>query len=398
MAGYAVPEVLVDTAWVEDHKNDPKVRLVEVDVDTAAYDQGHIPGAIAWNWTTQLCDTVRRDIIPKDEFEALMAPLRGRQRHHRRALRRQQQLVRRLGALADEDLRPQGRPADERRPQEVAGRRPRADDRDARLSRRRPTGRASPTCRCAPSCREVHAGAQAATSAAGGRAQPAGVHAARSWPRPACPRPASAAAISPARASIPWGKACNEDGTFKSYDELQGALRRQGHHRRPAGDHLLPHRRALQPYLVRPEVPARLPEREELRRVLDRVGQPRRRAGRARRRCGSLSRAAGRGVPRAARERDGLAGANRLVPAGRPLALRDRQCRPGRPDRQGGRTHPGRGRATRPLEGDPNGSAAPASAKPDGAAVRRTARLRPAAAAPSAGRRRGCTPCPAAWC
>src|SRR5947209_1920504 len=73
MAGYAIPEVLVDTAWVEDHKNDPKVRLVEVDVDTSGYDQGHIPGAIAWNWTTQLCDTVRRDIIPRDEFERLMA-------------------------------------------------------------------------------------------------------------------------------------------------------------------------------------------------------------------------------------------------------------------------------------------------------------------------------------
>src|SRR5690242_3918464 len=73
MAGYAVPEVLVETAWVDDHRYGPKVRLVEVDVDTSGYDQGHIPGAIAWNWTTQLCDTVRRDIIPKDEFERLMA-------------------------------------------------------------------------------------------------------------------------------------------------------------------------------------------------------------------------------------------------------------------------------------------------------------------------------------
>jgi thiosulfate/3-mercaptopyruvate sulfurtransferase len=73
MARYAHPEVLVDTAWVDAHKADPKVRIVEVDVDTAAYDQGHIPGAIAWNWTTQLCDTVRRDIVPKDQFEELMA-------------------------------------------------------------------------------------------------------------------------------------------------------------------------------------------------------------------------------------------------------------------------------------------------------------------------------------
>jgi thiosulfate/3-mercaptopyruvate sulfurtransferase len=73
MAGYAHPEALVDTAWVAEHKDDSKVRLVEVDVDTSAYEQGHVPGAIAWNWTTQLCDTVRRDIIPKADFEKLMA-------------------------------------------------------------------------------------------------------------------------------------------------------------------------------------------------------------------------------------------------------------------------------------------------------------------------------------
>ena len=73
MADYAHGQVLVDTAWVEEHQHDPKVRLVEVDVDTSAYEQGHVPGAIAWNWTTQLCDTVRRDIIPKDQFEQLMA-------------------------------------------------------------------------------------------------------------------------------------------------------------------------------------------------------------------------------------------------------------------------------------------------------------------------------------
>ena len=72
MTTYAHPEMLVDTAWVAAHSRDPNVRLVEVDVDTAAYEEGHIPGAIAWNWTTELCDTVQRDIIPKDAFEQLM--------------------------------------------------------------------------------------------------------------------------------------------------------------------------------------------------------------------------------------------------------------------------------------------------------------------------------------
>jgi thiosulfate/3-mercaptopyruvate sulfurtransferase len=73
MGQYAHPEALVETAWVAEHGNDPHLRIVEVDVDTAAYEKGHIPGAIAWNWTTQLCDTVQRDIIPKDKLEQLMA-------------------------------------------------------------------------------------------------------------------------------------------------------------------------------------------------------------------------------------------------------------------------------------------------------------------------------------
>jgi thiosulfate/3-mercaptopyruvate sulfurtransferase len=73
MAQYAHPEMLVETKWVAQHGRDAGVRLVEVDVDTTAYDQDHILGAIAWNWTTQLCDTVQRDIIPKDAFEKLMA-------------------------------------------------------------------------------------------------------------------------------------------------------------------------------------------------------------------------------------------------------------------------------------------------------------------------------------
>jgi len=47
--------------------------MVEVDVDALAFEQGHVPGAVAWNWTTQLCDTVKRDILPKAQFERLMA-------------------------------------------------------------------------------------------------------------------------------------------------------------------------------------------------------------------------------------------------------------------------------------------------------------------------------------
>jgi thiosulfate/3-mercaptopyruvate sulfurtransferase len=69
---YAHPETLVSTAWVAEHANDPNVRIAEVDVDTSAYEQGHIANAIGWNWNTQLCDTVVRDVIPKEAIEQLL--------------------------------------------------------------------------------------------------------------------------------------------------------------------------------------------------------------------------------------------------------------------------------------------------------------------------------------
>jgi thiosulfate/3-mercaptopyruvate sulfurtransferase len=64
---------LVTADWVTEHKDDPYVRLVEVDVDTEAYREGHIEGAVAWNWTTQLQDGTTRDILSIGDFEALMS-------------------------------------------------------------------------------------------------------------------------------------------------------------------------------------------------------------------------------------------------------------------------------------------------------------------------------------
>jgi thiosulfate/3-mercaptopyruvate sulfurtransferase len=64
---------LVSAQWVEDHLDDPKVVLVEVDEDTAAYDKGHIRGAIKLDWTTDLQDQVRRDFVSKAQFEALLS-------------------------------------------------------------------------------------------------------------------------------------------------------------------------------------------------------------------------------------------------------------------------------------------------------------------------------------
>jgi thiosulfate/3-mercaptopyruvate sulfurtransferase len=72
-AEYAKPEALVSTEWIAQHLDDPNLRLVEVDVDTSAYDTGHIRGAIGWNWKTDLQRRPVRDIPTKEEWSALLS-------------------------------------------------------------------------------------------------------------------------------------------------------------------------------------------------------------------------------------------------------------------------------------------------------------------------------------
>jgi thiosulfate/3-mercaptopyruvate sulfurtransferase len=68
----AAEDVLVSTQWVADHMNDANVKLLEVDVDTNAYAEGHPAGAVGLNWTSQLQDQLRRDIITKDNLQKLL--------------------------------------------------------------------------------------------------------------------------------------------------------------------------------------------------------------------------------------------------------------------------------------------------------------------------------------
>jgi thiosulfate/3-mercaptopyruvate sulfurtransferase len=72
MSEYKHPEVLISTDWAAHNLNSPNLRFVEVDVDTTAYDQGHLPGAVGWNWQTQLQDGIRRDLIDKAALERLL--------------------------------------------------------------------------------------------------------------------------------------------------------------------------------------------------------------------------------------------------------------------------------------------------------------------------------------
>lgn len=70
---YRHPEVLVETGWVSDHLNDPKVRIAEVDYDpTANYNLGHVPGAVLYDWRKDMNDQVTRDILSKQKLEELL--------------------------------------------------------------------------------------------------------------------------------------------------------------------------------------------------------------------------------------------------------------------------------------------------------------------------------------
>ena len=126
--GYAHPDVLVSTDWVEQHLNDPKVRIIESNEDTLLYSSGHVPGAVHVDWTSDLNDQIRRDYITREGFEALMSRIGATPRHHGRLLRRQEQLVGVLCLLGVSAVRPHEREGDGRRAAQVgegeAARRP----------------------------------------------------------------------------------------------------------------------------------------------------------------------------------------------------------------------------------------------------------------------------------
>jgi len=69
----AAPSALVTTDWVAKNANNPKVRVVEVSVDPGIYEKGHVPGAVGLKWHTELCDPVARDIVGAAAFEKLCA-------------------------------------------------------------------------------------------------------------------------------------------------------------------------------------------------------------------------------------------------------------------------------------------------------------------------------------
>ena len=226
MGNYAHPEVLVTTEWVAQHATDPAVRVAEVDVDTAAYNEGHVPGALGWAWNTQLCDTVRRDILSKQQFEELMASsgitndttvvLYGDNNNWFAAWAAWQMKI-----YGHRDVRI------------MNGGRKKWLAEGRELSTQVPQP-ARTTYRASDADLSLRAFLPQVQDAMKGRT--AGLVDVRSPQEftgeilapPGLPETCQRGGHIPGARSIPWGKACNDDGTFKSFDELKALYGAEG--------------------------------------------------------------------------------------------------------------------------------------------------------------------------
>ena len=280
--GYAHPEALVSTDWVEQHLNDPKVRVVESNEDTLLYSSGHIPGAVHVDWTSDLNDQLRRDYISARGLRGADVEASAPRKDTTVVFYGDKNnwwacyafWVFQLFGHTNAKVMDGGRVKWQKEG--------RALSRDVPATRRPSTRRRERND--APHPRLPRRGARAPeeAGAARRRAQPGGVRRQRMHMPDYPNEGALRGGHIPGAKSVPWAKAINpDDGTFKTADELKKLYCEDNRAvAEERDDRLLPHRRAQQPHLVRAEVPARLRERPQLRRQLDGVGQPGRRADR----------------------------------------------------------------------------------------------------------------------
>jgi thiosulfate/3-mercaptopyruvate sulfurtransferase len=218
--GYAHPETLVSTDWVAEHATDPNVRVIEVDVDTTAYEHGHVPGAIGWNWSTELCDTLVRDIVPQARLEQLLGQagigndttvvLYGDNNNW-------------FAAWAFWQLKIYGH-GDVRI---MNGGRKKWLEEGRELSLEKPTPVATTYRAKAPDL-SIRSFLMDVRSAMGSPAVLIDVRSPAEFTGeilspPGLPETCQRGGHIPGAKNVPWGKACNEDGTFKSAPEL-GAI------------------------------------------------------------------------------------------------------------------------------------------------------------------------------
>ena len=226
MATNTLANVLVNTDWVAQHATDAGVRVVEVDIDTTAYDQGHVPGSAGWNWTTELCDTLVRDIVPAKQLEELLGSngidntttivLYGDNNNW-------------FAAWAFWQLKVYGH--DDVRIMDGGRKKWLAEGRD--LSTEKSSFKAA-TYRAGapdlslraflPEVQQAVAGKKAALVDVRSPAEFTGEILAP----PGLPETCQRGGHIPGAKSIPWGKNCNDDGTFKSFDELKALYAEKG--------------------------------------------------------------------------------------------------------------------------------------------------------------------------
>jgi thiosulfate/3-mercaptopyruvate sulfurtransferase len=226
MATNTLPDVLVNTDWVAQHATDTGVRVVEVDVDTTSYDQGHVPGAAGWNWTTQLCDTLVRDIIPARQLEELLGKsgidnkttivLYGDNNNW-------------FAAWAFWQLKIYGH--DDVRIMDGGRKKWLAEGRD--LSTETPSLPAKTYKAGAPDMSLRAFLPEVQQAVAGKKAALVDVRSPQEFTGeilspPGLPETCQRGGHIPGAKSIPWGKNCNDDGTFKSFDDLKALYAAQG--------------------------------------------------------------------------------------------------------------------------------------------------------------------------
>ncbi len=278
MSDYA-NDVLVSTDWVAEHLDDDSIRIVEVDENPKLYEEAHIPGAIGFDWKADLQDQVRRDFLGPEEFGELMGS-RGISNDHTVVLYGDRNNwfaaytywyfryyghdnVKLVNGPREKWIE-EGRETTTDVPSHEAtsSRSPASDD-AIRAKREEVLGELDADTRLVD--------VRSPQEYSGELIAMAGYE----------QEGAQRSGHIPGAASVPWAQAVNEDGTFKSADELRELYTGKGVIAGGQADHrLLPDRRALGPHLVRPLRAPRRGGRPQLRRLLDRVGQPRRRADR----------------------------------------------------------------------------------------------------------------------
>jgi thiosulfate/3-mercaptopyruvate sulfurtransferase len=226
MANYAHPETLISTDWVTQHLTDPKVKLVEVDVDTKSYDEGHVPNAIAWAWNTQLSDPIRRDILSKEQFETLMSSS-GISRDTTVVIYGDNNNWFSAWALWQMKIYGHGdvRLMDGGRKKWLAEGR----ELSTEIPKPAPTQYQAqhPDLSLRSFLQDVQAAYKSRSAAMVDVRSPAEFSGEILAP-PGLPETCQRGGHIPGARSIPWGKAVNDDGTFKSYDELKSLYGGEG--------------------------------------------------------------------------------------------------------------------------------------------------------------------------